>query len=616
MSDNKNYMLIEPERPFDQMIPERRRIIEAASSEFPRYEYNANTLARKLHPSVQHVVVKDIQNLNGAKCYTIAPDMSEGTDELACFRAGQYISLKLKIGESVLSRPYSLISSPKEALGGKEGIYRIIVKDMQDGFASGYINREFSVGTKLDISEPSGFFNYEPLRDAQTVVAAAGGSGIAPFMSMAEAIADGTEEFDMLLLYGSKTEEEIYFKDRLEELSKASEGRIKVIYVLSDEEKEGYEKGFITDELIQKCVLKGSDYSLFVCGSQGMYDYMESVAEKLGLPKRRVRFDAYGQYKLAVRDEEFISQYKDKIFNLTVVTGYGLVKTVPARADEPILVALERAGVTAPSKCRSGECGFCRSKLVSGEVYIPDKTEARREYDRLKGYIHPCCTFPKSDCRILVNIEEPKVERKVKDMKKKERIMGLVMAIIISAAMGVAATFFVRLFNPQAAAMQPLGRMMLSNVGLSLLLGIIISFVLPLGKLGKNLAKKANANPPSFKFTLLNSLPISVINTVIIGCILSGFGIFMARIGVKRAAIGAALASGAPADVAAQAGAEALSHMPPFPVMWIISFLQILGPTLVISYLLAVILSPIVSQAVGLADAGAEVGKSASGKDE
>ena len=50
--------------------------------------------------------------------------------------------------------------------------------------------------------------------------------------------------------------------------------------------------------------------------------------------------------------------------------------------------------------------------------------------------------------------------------------------------------------------------------------------------------------------------------------------------------------------------------------MWIISFLQILGPTLVISYLLAVILSPIVSQAVGLADAGAEVGKSASGKDE
>ena len=132
MSDNLNYLSIEPERPFDQMIPERRKIIEAASDDFPRYEFNANTLARKLHPTVQHVVIKDIQNLNGAKCYTFAPDSSEGTDELAFFRAGQYISLQLKIGESVLTRPYSLISSPKEALGGKDGIYRIIVKDMQE----------------------------------------------------------------------------------------------------------------------------------------------------------------------------------------------------------------------------------------------------------------------------------------------------------------------------------------------------------------------------------------------------------------------------------------------------------------------------------------------------
>ena len=43
--------------------------------------------------------------------------------------------------------------------------------------------------------------------------------------------------------------------------------------------------------------------------------------------------------------------------------------------------------------------------------------------------------------------------------------------------------------------------------------------------------------------------------------------------------------------------------------MWIISFLKILVPTTLISYLLAVILSPIVSQMVGIADAGAEIGR-------
>ena len=63
------------------------------------------------------------------------------------------------------------------------------------------------------------------------------------------------------------------------------------------------------------------------------------------------------------------------------------------------------------------------------------------------------------------------------------------------------------------------------------------------------------------------------------------------------------------------APAEALANMPPFPVMWLGSWAKLLLPTLIASYLLAVILSPIVSQAVGMADAGAEVGRASSGKD-
>ena len=73
----------------------------------------------------------------------------------------------------------------------------------------------------------------------------------------------------------------------------------------------------------------------------------------------------------------------------------------------------------------------------------------------------------------------------------------------------------------------------------------------------------------------------------------------MARMGIRRSA-------------PPEAAAAALASMPPFPVMWAISFFEILIPTMIISYLLAVILSPVISQAVGLADAGAEVGKASS----
>ena len=587
--DNKEYLTGVSADQFNEIIPRRRAIIEKASDEMPRYEYNVNILARDLHPDVQYVKVGSITELNGAKLYTLVPDTSKGTEKLAYYRAGQYISLRLKIGDSILTRAYSLCSSPSEAL---KGSYQIVVKTMPNGFASSYINSEFKVGTSVEISGPSGFFCYEPLRDKKTVIGIAGGSGIAPFMSLAKAIVDGTEDLELILLYGSKTEAEILFKDELKDLEERSEGKIRVVHVLSDEKKDGYENGFITSELISKYA--PDSYSVFVCGSQGMYDYIEGETNKLGLPRRLVRFDAYGEYRLGSRDESYIRDSADKTFNITVVTNDGVTREVPAKGNESILVALERAGIKAPSKCRSGECGFCRSKLASGEVYTPEKTERRRQYDAVSGYIHPCCSFPLSDCKILINYEEPQIERKVKDMKKKERTMGLVMSIIISAAMGALAAFLVLKTNSQAAGSAPVPMMYISNILVSVIIGVIVALVIPLGKLGRGLAAKANANPPSMKFTLLNALPLSIGNTIIVSFFCSLFGVFMGR-------------RGAPA--------EALAHMPPFFVMWFGSWLRLLLPTLILSYVLAVVLSPIVSQAVGIADAGAEVGRASSGKD-
>ena len=395
----KEYLENYPIEKFAQIIPNRRRVIESAPADFPEYEYNANVLAKKLHPSVQHVLVSDIKELNGAKLYTLQADPEKGTESLAYFQAGQYISLELAIGDSLLTRPYSLCSSPSQALKGE---YQIVVKTMKNGFASEYINNNFTVGTRIDISAPAGFFSYEPLRDAKKVIGIAGGSGIAPFLSFAKAIADGTEDFELTLLYGSRTEEEILFKEELDELQKNC-GKIRVIHVLSDEEKEGYRYGFISADLIKE--VTDENNSIFVCGSQGMYDYIGKETAKLGIARKRLRYDAYGEYKLTGRDEEYTKEHQGKTYELTVITNDGITHKIPACFDEPILVAFERAGIKAPSKCRSGECGWCRSRLVSGEVYTPERTEQRRQYDKVAGYIHPCCSFACSDCKIVINCE-------------------------------------------------------------------------------------------------------------------------------------------------------------------------------------------------------------------
>ena len=80
-------------------------------------------------------------------------------------------------------------------------------------------------------------------------------------------------------------------------------------------------------------------------------------------------------------------------------------KISEAKASETILVALERAGIKAPSKCRGGECGWCRSKLVSGNVFSNIKQDQRRYIDKEFNYIHPCSCYPIADCIIEVPSE-------------------------------------------------------------------------------------------------------------------------------------------------------------------------------------------------------------------
>ena len=164
-------------------------------------------------------------------------------------------------------------------------------------------------------------------------------------------------------------------------------------------------------------------------------------------------------------------------------------------------------------------------------------------------------------------------------MEKKNRLMNAAMTVLISAAMGIVASYLVLKTNPQAAAATPPPVMYGSNLILSILLGCVSGLVLPFGRWGRSLADKARAKPPGLRFTLLNSLPLAAGNTVIISLILSFVGVFMARRGVP---------------------AEALAHMPPLLVMWLGSWANLLLPTLLVSYLLAVLLSPVLARLMGL----------------
>jgi ferredoxin-NADP reductase len=384
---------------FRRLVPTRRKRFANApvgSPELPP----VNRLAQRLHPARQQLVIAEFREETGTtKTYKLVPGPESGTQEVAYFRAGQYLSLKIDVNDTPITRPYSISSAPFEALG-PNGFYEITVKKDEDGFLTPYAWDRWDVGTPIVTSGPCGQFYYEPMRDTHQIVGLAGGSGITPFCSMAKEIVHGDMDAELLLLYGSSDEDDIVYYELFQELQEESAGKIRVVHVLSCEEVtlEGCEQGFITADTIRKYA-DVENSSFFVCGPQAMYDFVSGELAALALPPRRIRREVYGEVADVTQTPGFPSAVAGETFRIRVHIG-GLTTEIPARAVETVLVAMERAGLAPPSECRSGECGTCRALLISGEVYIRPDSDGRRAADRQFGIIHPCSSYPLSDLEV------------------------------------------------------------------------------------------------------------------------------------------------------------------------------------------------------------------------
>lgn len=372
---------------FKNLRKNRAEMIASAEAKPLPGTYRVNELAKRLHPTAQYLKIAEIvQETHDAKSFVLVPDEEAGTRELAPFKAGSYINVRTTLAGSVARRTYSLSSSPKEALEGK---YRITVKLKEGGFLSAWLHNEAKVGDKLTATEPGGHVTHSGIRDCKKVVALAGGSGITPFMSMAKAIDEGTEDFEMTLLYGARTEADLVFRADFDAIA-ARCPKVKVVYVLSEEQKEGFEAGFITAELIKKYA-GAEQFSIYAVGPGAMCDFLDRELPKLGLAQKFIRME---------RTEDVCDAGEVKDYTLTVRYRDEL-HTIPARSDETVLTAFERAGLAVNNKCRVGYCGFCRSRLVKGE-YHANRYEQLRIADKQFHYFHPCCSYPMSDMEIEV----------------------------------------------------------------------------------------------------------------------------------------------------------------------------------------------------------------------
>lgn len=319
------------------------------------------------------------------------------------YKPGQFLTVIVDINGKEERRSYSLSTSPfVDPFPG------ITVKRLDGGLVSNYLNDQIRPGKKITVMKPLGNFTCEyhskHQRHYGMIVA---GSGITPVMGITKSILINEPESKVSLLYGSRSEEQIIFKQRLEELKQQFPGRLDITHRLSrPTDSWSGSKGRIAGETIHnfaETLLADapSEARFFLCGPNDLMDLATDTLQTLGVAKERIFSENF--YKEPDPLAEIDAQGAAPLHKQVTILLEGETYTYEVAPGKTILEAGLDENIDMPYSCQSGLCTACRGRLLSGEVSMIEDA-GLSENEIAQGYILCCSSKPKAG-EIKINIE-------------------------------------------------------------------------------------------------------------------------------------------------------------------------------------------------------------------
>jgi len=317
---------------------------------------------------------------------------------LVPFSAGQHLVLKLP---DSLERKYTV-----SAYSPLPTNYRITVKRLRsdagpEGRASSHLHDTAVRGDVLQATGPRGNFRLPP-RLARPLVLASAGIGITPMVAMVEELALRAPHHPVWFLHGNRNGRTFALSGKIRSLrADLPDARWHVRFSQPrDSDRIGVDydaPGRIDLDVLQTLLPFGS-YDFYLCGPDDFVYGLAGDLRRIDVPSERINVEAFG----AAGDIEAAS---------TALAGPPSLNDLHprmvrfARSGKAALWDIKKGtlldfaqelGLEAPHSCRTGMCGACAQRLLSGEVAPVRETFARPEAD----HILLCSCMPSTDVEL------------------------------------------------------------------------------------------------------------------------------------------------------------------------------------------------------------------------
>ena len=302
---------------------------------------------------------------------------------------GQFLTLHIAPRGIPIKRSYTIASTPT----WRDRI-EVTVKREDQGLVSRWLHDELRIGDELEIEAPNGTFCFTG-KEAASVVLIGGGVGITPMMSVVRYLTETAWSGKVHLILGFQAPRDFIFRGEIADLESRN-ANLSVTVTMSRPGDEPWSGavGRVDTALLASAVPDIATQRAHVCGPPPMMDAVKAALLGLGVPSEQIKTEAFGTIKRNPTGKGAAS---------TEVAGNVVFQasdtTAPVAAGATILDAADEAGVFIDNACRSGTCGSCRVKLVSGRVSMAVQ-DALTEQDKADGYILACQAKIRGDVKV------------------------------------------------------------------------------------------------------------------------------------------------------------------------------------------------------------------------
>jgi ferredoxin-NADP reductase len=205
------------------------------------------------------------------------------------FEAGQFFFITIKINGADAIHHFSFSNSPTDE-GYIEFTKRITPSEFSQALDA------MKPGAPVVLRGPEGTFTLSLTQ--RRLAFLSGGIGITPLRSMLRFIVARNLPYDVVLLYGNNTVDDIAFRTELDGMA-ASHPNLRVEHVLSSpnvpSDWKG-KKGFITKDIIMELVPDYAERFFYISGPPKMVIALEEQLGTVGLPPKQIKRDSFTGY--------------------------------------------------------------------------------------------------------------------------------------------------------------------------------------------------------------------------------------------------------------------------------------------------------------------------------